>query len=394
MQELPSQVGGLCFGVFALLLVIVGGALISALISSGILRRTGRETPTSHTLSVVIVVAAIAAIVLGWMLGTCLSRLHCPVVLIYALQLLTFMLGTPLVTALILGNRDELGDGVTILIVLVPCAVVFAFPMYLALLTPLLSHSRSIERPSIEDQLRATVDQLRAESAAEESEPEASEQSDTELSDEPPETVEPDQQSSLEEREVESKSEDDGLRFAELIEQKLLTSSPEEVAGLLQQNKELGVKFVQHRADLAAEFFRDHPELAVETFQKNPKLAAEFFHGNPEVAAELFQDHPDLAHHFSEEQEEAAAEAEGKMTEEETQDKPEDEEETVAETTQEPTYRTWQDETGDFSVEAAFGGFAMGTVILHKKDGSKLKVPMERLSEEDQEWIRGRAKRR
>lgn len=416
MQELPYEITGLFCGLTGLFLYIFAAAVISAIISTGVLRRLGRETPGPYSLFLAILAAAIAAILLTCMLGDILRRLWCPPLLACLFLVLTLWLSIPALTVVILSRRDELGDRVTIITVLLPCLVVFGIPLYTALLLPLVSRARSAAWQA-DEQYQAPADSSLPESPAEEgSEPDVSEHSDTEPSDEPAETVEPDPQSSLEEAELESTSEDDRLRFAELVEEKLLTSTPEEVAGLLQQNEELGVKFVQHRADLAAEFFQDHPELAVETFQKNAKLAAEFFHGNPEAAAELFQenprlavelfqanpnlaaeffqDHPDLADQFSEEKGEPAGEAEGKMTEEETQDKPQDEEETVAETAQEPTYRTWKDESGDFSVEAAFGGLAMGTVILHKKDGSKLKVPMERLSQDDQQWIRDRAKQR
>jgi len=57
-------------------------------------------------------------------------------------------------------------------------------------------------------------------------------------------------------------------------------------------------------------------------------------------------------------------------------------------------WRTWTDSTGKYSVEAKFSGVAFGTVKLIKRDGTVVKLPLERLSEEDQNWINARAKRR
>ena len=54
--------------------------------------------------------------------------------------------------------------------------------------------------------------------------------------------------------------------------------------------------------------------------------------------------------------------------------------------------RTWQDATGQFSLKASFLRFGAGVVTLRKEDGSTLKVPMEKLSEEDQEYIRKRGR--
>lgn len=55
-------------------------------------------------------------------------------------------------------------------------------------------------------------------------------------------------------------------------------------------------------------------------------------------------------------------------------------------------YRTWTDASGQFSVEAEFGGVAFGKVKLKKADGTTVVVPLERLSAQDQEWIRGRGR--
>jgi hypothetical protein len=55
-------------------------------------------------------------------------------------------------------------------------------------------------------------------------------------------------------------------------------------------------------------------------------------------------------------------------------------------------FRTWTDSTGKFSVEARFAGYAMGVLKLQKKDGTTLKVPLERLSAADKEYVRGLAR--
>ena len=55
-------------------------------------------------------------------------------------------------------------------------------------------------------------------------------------------------------------------------------------------------------------------------------------------------------------------------------------------------WRTWTDMTGGFSVEAEFGGYSAGVVTLKKPDGETVKVPMDRLSEGDQAWIRSRGR--
>lgn len=59
------------------------------------------------------------------------------------------------------------------------------------------------------------------------------------------------------------------------------------------------------------------------------------------------------------------------------------------------TVRTWQDETGEFSVEASFVDFRVdkktATSIVSLKradDGKTIEVPQQRLSEEDQKYIR------
>jgi hypothetical protein len=54
--------------------------------------------------------------------------------------------------------------------------------------------------------------------------------------------------------------------------------------------------------------------------------------------------------------------------------------------------RTWKDATGDFSVEAELVRAGAGIVNLRKADGSTIKVPMEKLSDEDQQYIRKRGR--
>lgn len=49
--------------------------------------------------------------------------------------------------------------------------------------------------------------------------------------------------------------------------------------------------------------------------------------------------------------------------------------------------REWTDSTGKAKVEAGFQGVEEDTVILKKQDGSVLRVPLERLSKKDQEYV-------
>ncbi len=51
------------------------------------------------------------------------------------------------------------------------------------------------------------------------------------------------------------------------------------------------------------------------------------------------------------------------------------------------TMRTWSDSSGSFKVEAQFLRVDGGTVFLKRKDGAEVKVPINRLSEEDQKII-------
>jgi hypothetical protein len=51
------------------------------------------------------------------------------------------------------------------------------------------------------------------------------------------------------------------------------------------------------------------------------------------------------------------------------------------------TTRTWTDATGAFSVDAAFAGVEDGKVKLKRADGKIVAVPLDRLSQEDQDFI-------
>lgn len=53
-----------------------------------------------------------------------------------------------------------------------------------------------------------------------------------------------------------------------------------------------------------------------------------------------------------------------------------------------PPLRTYQDATGKYSVDAFYRGYdGAGTIILQKKDGEVIRVPLEKLSEADQEYL-------
>ncbi len=59
-----------------------------------------------------------------------------------------------------------------------------------------------------------------------------------------------------------------------------------------------------------------------------------------------------------------------------------------------PDVRTWTSADGKFHTEAEFVSLTAGVVTLRKTDGSTIRVPLERLSEEDREWIEARRKER
>ena len=49
--------------------------------------------------------------------------------------------------------------------------------------------------------------------------------------------------------------------------------------------------------------------------------------------------------------------------------------------------RTWTDASGKFKVRASLAGVEDGTVRLRKSDGKTISVPLEKLSEADQQWV-------
>lgn len=57
-----------------------------------------------------------------------------------------------------------------------------------------------------------------------------------------------------------------------------------------------------------------------------------------------------------------------------------------------PKIRTWHAAVGSFSVDAEFLSMAGGNVKLRKADGSEISVQLDKLSEDDQQWIRGYAR--
>lgn len=52
--------------------------------------------------------------------------------------------------------------------------------------------------------------------------------------------------------------------------------------------------------------------------------------------------------------------------------------------------RMWTDTTGKFTVRAVFVGMISGTVSLRKEDGTILKVPLDKLCEEDRKFVKDR----
>jgi hypothetical protein len=52
-----------------------------------------------------------------------------------------------------------------------------------------------------------------------------------------------------------------------------------------------------------------------------------------------------------------------------------------------PEYRTWRDATGQFQVEARFVARGEGGVTLKKRDEKEVVVPLERLSQADQDYV-------
>ncbi|KAI9308328.1 hypothetical protein BJ944DRAFT_260437 [Cunninghamella echinulata] len=52
--------------------------------------------------------------------------------------------------------------------------------------------------------------------------------------------------------------------------------------------------------------------------------------------------------------------------------------------------RTWTDRSGSFKVEAQFLGYSDGKLRLHKENGVKIDVPLEKMSAEDIRWVERR----
>ena len=61
---------------------------------------------------------------------------------------------------------------------------------------------------------------------------------------------------------------------------------------------------------------------------------------------------------------------------------------------EEAKWRTWTDSTGQFTTKAKFGGMAGGKVKLIKKDGSTVRLPLSTLSQEDQDWLNKKSRRK
>lgn len=56
------------------------------------------------------------------------------------------------------------------------------------------------------------------------------------------------------------------------------------------------------------------------------------------------------------------------------------------------SFRTWTSATGEFNVDAEFLAMAAGQVMLSKTDGTMIIVPLEKLCDDDKEWIDARRK--
>ena len=64
--------------------------------------------------------------------------------------------------------------------------------------------------------------------------------------------------------------------------------------------------------------------------------------------------------------------------------------ETVAAKPEQTDFRTWTDVSGKHRTEAAFIGFENGQVRLEKRDGARITIPIDRLAEADQEFVKTR----
>jgi hypothetical protein len=59
-----------------------------------------------------------------------------------------------------------------------------------------------------------------------------------------------------------------------------------------------------------------------------------------------------------------------------------------SEKSQRPALRTWTDASGQHHIEASFAGMDAGQIKLRKADGTVISIPLEKLSEVDQQWVR------
>lgn len=59
-----------------------------------------------------------------------------------------------------------------------------------------------------------------------------------------------------------------------------------------------------------------------------------------------------------------------------------------------PPIRTWNDATGNYSVEASFVAVESGDVRMLKNDGTNILVPFKLLSSSDQNYVRSRLRAR
>ncbi len=84
---------------------------------------------------------------------------------------------------------------------------------------------------------------------------------------------------------------------------------------------------------------------------------------------------------------EQVVDAEGEVSAAETEDEPRNDIESAAEAAR---WRTWTSADGKYSVYAKFVKSTMGTMTLEKEDGSTAEVQLDRLCEEDQEFVRKR----
>lgn len=60
----------------------------------------------------------------------------------------------------------------------------------------------------------------------------------------------------------------------------------------------------------------------------------------------------------------------------------------------ESQYRTWKSADGQFAIEARLDNFALGTATLERRDGTTVEVPNDKLSDDDQLYIKEEFDRR